>query len=408
LSGAKIVNVADSASLPNGDSIGFSFIATVETGTVNFTPSFDIGASINPPTSLSGIVSDLTNPAGVISNAHAIASGTLDANFVVSATLQFSSTITGDDLAQFIAQKKTASTTTVLADYPISLPSISIGPLNAPATAHFKATLDCNFVLGGEVQVEAGAQASATVSAGATYDGTNVTPVFSHTQTLNLNGPNWIVGGDVGIACTVTPVVTLQLWDLASGNVTAQAYGMAQARAQCTSGSLNGQLQGEALAGARATADAKLDIFGLVNWEKECTLFDVQFPVPPATVTQTFTLPGGTNASCTDQPDPAIQLPTLITTPPGNCFGGSSTTDGGTDGDAYDTCSHDVCTQSPLVLGPTCTQDGAGGACIQWICANDPTCCDQTNPAGWDISCTSHVGDPNAGACASLAVCGAD
>jgi hypothetical protein len=414
MTGVKIVNVADSASLPNGHSIGFTFVATVQTGTVNFTPSFDIGASVNPPTSLSGLVGAVTNPAGLISSAHAIAKGTLDADFVVSAALQFNDTITGDDLAQFIAQQlnqKPVGTSTVLADYDISLPTVSIGPFNAPATAHFNATLNCQFVLGGDIKVEAGAQASATISAGAQYDGTNVTPVFTHTENLTVNGPTWDLGGDVGIQCTVSPVVTLKLWDLAAGNINAQAYALANARADCQTGTLNGEVDGEALAGARATADAKLDIFGIVNWEKSCTLFDVQ--TPKAAFNANFTLPTipqSTASTCTDQNGTGpVTLPTPIATPADNCFGGTtSTSDAGSDAEAFTTCDHNACTIGDG-LAPTCTDDGAGGACIAWICANTSDfCCDPTNPSGWDISCISYVGDPNSGPCASLPACTAD
>ena len=157
---------------------------------------------------------------------------------------------------------------------------------------------------------------------------------------------------------------------------------------------LTGDVEGSAQAGASAHAKAKLDIFGLYKWEKECTLFDVQ--TPEATFTGSFPL--GKGATCTDSPAPPAPSPVLAPSP--SCFGDEATPgddagvpdsglpDGGSEdgGTSSVLCSHDVCTNGePLTTG--CDKDSQGGACIKAICKEDPYCCE----TAWSASCIDKV-----------------
>jgi hypothetical protein len=390
-SGKKLFDETLTANV-NGKSVGFQAAATLTKGTLQFTPTFDVGAKIKPALTL-----DIKK---LISEAHAVATGSLDATAEINASLKLVNPggLTGDDIAKLIANKIAKSATNVLVDKDIPLPSLKLGPISAPAHAHFTAAVTCDFKWGGETSVVVGAKGNVTVTAGAKWDGSEVKPVWDHSESLNLTGPTWTITDDVLLKCEVKPQFSLQLWDVASGEVTASAYASLSAQAVCNSSTLTGDVSGQAFAGANATAKASLDVFGLYKWQKECVLFDVHTPVASAT----GSIPLGKGATCTPQTPPTI--PTPVTAPGAACFGGASTGgDAGTDdGGSSDAgtlpdgaavqCSHDVCTRGDI-LTTGCDKDSQGGACIKAICEKDDYCCTY----GWTASCVQHVIDGDFG-----------
>lgn len=384
-SGKKLLDETLTADIA-GKAVGFKAAVTLTKGTLQFTPTFDVGAKIKPALTL-----DIKK---LISEAHAIAKGSLDATAEIDASLTLVNPggLTGDDIAKLIANKLTKSASNVLVDKDIKLPSLKLGPISAPAHARFSATVSCDFKWGGETRVVVGAQGNVTVTAGAKWDGSEVKPVWDHSESLKLTGPTWTITDDILLKCEVKPHFELSLWDVASGEVTASAYASLSAQAVCNSSKLTGDVSAQAFAGANASAKAALDVFGLYKWQKECVLFDVHTPVASAT----GSIPLGKGATCTEQPP--ITIPEPVTAPGAACFGGASTGgDAGTDSStlpdgAAVMCSHDVCTRGE-VLTTGCDKDGQGGACIKAICEKDDYCC----VYGWTASCVQHVIDGDFG-----------
>jgi hypothetical protein len=302
-------------------------------------------------------------------------------------------TATGEDVAALIAKKISNKPSTTLADHKIKLPGLKLGFISVPAHAQFRAVLTCDLKWGGETRVVVGAKASATISAGARYDGSKISPVWDHTESIEQIGPNWTINHDLGLRCAIIPELKLNLWDVAAGEVTAEGYAALEAKATCNSATLTGDVSGAAYAGVSARAKAKLDVFGLYKWEKECTLFDMHSP--KATFSGSFPL--GKGATCTESP--ATPEPPSTSTPAPSCFGDTPVAgeDAGTlpdtglpDGGGEDAgevmCDHDVCTSGgPLSIG--CTKDSQGGACIKAICENDEYCC----KFSWTASCIDKV-----------------
>lgn len=392
-SGKTLFSSSGSVDLSTGKTLGYDASVVLSKGTLDFTPTFDVGAKMKPSLSFS--------LKGLISEAHVIATGQLDAVAEVTASFKLTGTATGDDVAALIAKKVFKSSTTTIADHDIKLPGLKLGFISVPAHAHFKADVKCDLTWGGETSVVVGGKASAKISAGAKYDGSTITPVWDHSASLDQTGPTWTITNDMAVKCSIVPQFSLNLWDVASGEVTAEAYAALAANAKCDAAKLTGDVHGEAYAGASAKAHAKLDVFGLYKWEKECTLFDLHSP--KASFDGTFPL--GKGATCTDAP--AAADPPEVTDPPASCFGGtdvggdaggddsgtgddaasdSGSGEGGTGDSGPIMCSHDTCTTGD-VLTTGCTNDGQGGACIKSICDNDPYCCE----TAWSLSCVAHI-----------------
>ena len=411
LSGKTLLHASGSAKVGSASpphTVGYDALLQLKTATLDFTPKVDIGATIVP---------NLSDPLSSLQAMHVVATGTLDADLEVEAKLALTGNPTSADVAQLIAQEIFQSASTTLVDYPVDLGSIALGPINMPASAEFKVTVACDQVRwGGATDVVVGGTVNASVSAGFDYAASSgFAPVYSHSEALAIVGPNWTLDDEVSAHCWIRPELDLSLFDVASGQIWADAWAAMSADAVCDAQQhATGQLQGTAFAGVSATAHAKVDVFGLFKWDKECTLFADE--TPHANLQQTFTLPGGAAASCTT-PAPA-PAPIHLDAPPASCFGdgagsdagggddgglassdgasgqgddGSSSADGALDGsadaaDAPGNCDHDVCTQGDA-LASSCTLDSQGGACIQSICANDPYCC----TFAWTGSCVSHV-----------------
>lgn len=404
-----------SGSLPvnpqSGSTIGYDAAMKVNKGSLTFTPRWDVGAQI-------GRIS--LDPRQLLKEAHAIGTGSLDAQLEVQATLALTGNPTGADLAALIAQGLTGSPNTVLADADMTLASINLGALNAPASAHFRAELTCAVDWGGTVDVVVGANANATLSAGFRYANQQFTPVFEKSGSFAPVGPNYTLGGAVHVLCEVVPRFDLKLFGVATGALWARPYLSLGAEAECNTSTgprLTGKYAGYAFAGVGAAASLDVDLFGLYSYSKECTLFDLN---RGKNVSGTFPLPGGASATCTSVPIPARPEPSAL---PGElCFASAQSTGaqaaclpngspipsgwtcdaakygdctcdcncGAADRDcaagACGTCTHDVCTTG-APLGNMCTDDGQGGACIQAICNADPYCC----TTSWGASCVDKV-----------------
>jgi hypothetical protein len=345
---------------------------------------------------------------------HASATGELDADLELNAAFNLTGNMTGEDLADLIAQQITASPSATLADYNVSLGTISVGILSIPVNAEFKATLACDLSYGGGIGVDVGANATGSITAGFDYQNSTLTPVYANSESFTMIGPNWTADSAVHVRCSVKPEFDLSFFDVASGSVYAEPHVSLDASATCSASQLTGNVSGSAQAGIDAVASANVDIFGLYQWNKTCTLFDVESPT--ASFSGTFALPGGSTTTCTSNPPPANPAQAA---PPAFCFGGGTPTGGGSssgstsssgsssggsssgstvaDGGASSTdsgagnedagnCDHSACTMGDA-LGPTCTDDDQGGACIAAICKNDSFCCQFT----WDGTCTAHV-----------------
>jgi hypothetical protein len=383
----------------------------VNKGSLTFTPRWDVGAQI-------GRLS--FDPRQLIKSAHAIGTGSLDAQLEVQATLALTGNPTGADLAALIAQSITGSPNAVLADADITLASINLGALNAPATAHFRAELTCAVDWGGTLDVVVGANANATLSAGFRYANQQFTPVFEKTGNFSPVGPNYTVGGAVRVLCEIVPRFDLRLFGVATGSLWARPYLSLGAEAECNTASgpaLTGKYAGYLFAGVGAAASLDVDLFGLYSYSKECTLFDLN---RGKNVSGTFRLPGGASATCTSVPIPprpepsalpaelcfarpqntgpqaaclpnGSPLPTAWTCDPAkygdcNCDCNCGAADRDCAAGACGTCTHDVCTTG-APLGNMCTEDGQGGACIRAICDADPYCC----TTAWGASCVDKV-----------------
>ena len=405
-SGTNLFSSTNSVTLHSGDTVGYTASVTIKTGTLTFTPSWDIAADIEP---------NLSDPLSSVQSFHASATGELDADLELTAAFNLTGNMTGEDLADLIAQQITASPSSTLADYNVSLGTISVGILSIPVNAEFKATLACDLSYGGGIGVDVGANATGSITAGFDYQNSTLTPVYANSESFTMIGPNWTADSAVHVRCSVKPEFDLSFFDVASGSVYAEPHVSLDASATCSASQLTGNVSGSAQAGIDAVASANVDIFGLYQWNKTCTLFDVESPT--ASFSGTFPLPGGSTTTCASNPPPANPAEAA---PPPYCFGGGTPTGGGSssgstssssgsssggsssgstvaDGGTSSTdsgagnedagnCDHSACTTGDA-LGPTCTDDNQGGACIAAICKNDSFCCQFT----WDGTCTAHV-----------------
>ena len=445
-SNTKLLDVTDNLTLSTTpeQTIGFHAFATVTTGTLDFTPTFDIGGHFDASSVINGILGDGTSLGDAITF-HANATGTLDADVELDLGVQLMTTLDNASFTQLVAQKIFQSKSATLADYPFDLGSLSLGPIGLPVSADFKAVLTCDFAFGGGAEVKVGAKASGSVTVGVTYQNSQLTPSFDHSQSFTEVGPTWTADGLTKARCTVKPEFTLNLFDKAMADIWAEGVVAVGADLTCDSGGsagsggsssggsggsspdLTGTLSGNAYAGLSAGLDVHADIFGIVKFDKECVLFSVQSD--DNKFSESFPLPSGPNASCTPgtsglDPEPAAD--------PTSCFTGSGdpgdvkngTQDGGVidgcvpvndaggagvsppDGWTCDAgkfgdcmcdcgcgapdidcddgtcsgCAHDECTVGDP-LGNSCDD------CTSKVCAADPYCCDQY----WGISCFDDV-----------------
>jgi hypothetical protein len=361
-SGTKLFDSTGNVTV-NNQSIGYHAFANVETGTVSFSPSYDVGADI-------GFLQ--------INSFHATATGQLDATLLIDAGVQLTTTLDNATFTQLVAQKIFGSPTATIADYNVSLGSLHVGPFNLPSSAHFTATLACDFAWGGGVEVKVGGTASASITAGIQYQNGTISPVFDKSGDISQTGPDWTLDGATRAYCSIQPKLELHFFGVAMAQIAADAYAGLGGSVVCGGkdgqGDSLGLMHGDAEAGVSATVLAKVDLFGLYKWQKQCTLFDLGAEWQKD---DTFVLPGGTNATCSMNED--YSLPPKPPVNPGACFGDTSTGDGGTNL-ITGTCTHDVCTAGEK-LGQQCD------TCTYKVCEQDPYCCDTY----WGLSCFADV-----------------
>jgi hypothetical protein len=257
-----------------------------------------------------------------------------------------------------------------------------------PSSAHFTATLACDFAWGGGVEVKVGGTAKASIMAGIKYENGTLSPVFNKTGDLSQAGPDWTVDGATRAYCTIQPKLSLSFFGVAMTQITATGYAGLGGSVVCGGQDANQNqlalMHGDAEAGVSASILAKVDLFGLYKWQKECTLFDYDVAWQKD---DTFVLPGGSQATCSMSNDD-YSLPPKPPVNPSACFS-DAPTDGGIDGGTDDgasiiqgACTHDVCTAGDK-LGQQCD------ACTMKVCAKDPYCCDTY----WGLSCFQDVQD---------------
>jgi hypothetical protein len=398
-------------------SVSFHASAKTSKGQISFTPTWDIGADI-------GFFK--------VTEFHATATGDLKAEVEIDAQLDTSTTLDSDAVTKLIAKAITDKADTTLFEYPINLGKAHLGPLSIPISAKFKTTIACDFAYGGKAEVLIGANGNVKVTAGLKYENGTISPVFDHSEGFNVTGPNWTLGAAIKLRCDVRPTFDLQFYDKASAGISADAYASLYGSAQCdASKNLTGQVSGEAFAGANASVYAKADIFGLIKFDKSCTLFDIESP--HAKGSASFPLPGGATGTCTTgdvappstrtEPNPAACFgsDTVGTSGGGDTSSGSGAGSGGTSGSGGGTCGKHAVAPSTWTCAPEkygdCTCDCGCGVqdddclagqcsscdhdectvgnalgrdcsdCVKTICDNDPYCCEQE----WGASCLLSV-----------------
>lgn len=379
----KTLNVT----VASGKTVGAEVFLKVNKGTLDFTPKWDVGADA----SLLGGVKSL----------HATATGDLAADLEVDAGVKLQTNLDNDTFTQLVAQKLLQASDATIADYTVNLGSMHVGPLPLPVNAHFTAKLSCELEWSGGAEVVVGGTANGSITAGLKYENGAISPVFDKSVSFAQIGPNWTLDGVTRVSCSIHPEFELHLFDVAMAQVWADGYVDLGGDLACAgkdgAGNLQGQFNGLADVGASAGVHAKVDVFGLYKWEKECTLFDVNASTMGST---TFVLPGGGASTATCNPTNVYDLSPKTPANPASCWGsdssggddagvppvdtdGGSASDGGADGgdgSIPGTCTHDVCTAGDA-LGQDCN------SCTQAVCAADPYCCDTF----WGPSCFADV-----------------
>ena len=114
-SGKTLLSDKGSVEVAVGRTLGYEATVLLTTGTLDFTPTFDVGAKIEP----SGF-----SLKGAIKEAHVVATGRLDAVAEIDASFKLTGAATGADVAALIAKKVFGKPTTTIADHKIKLPGL--------------------------------------------------------------------------------------------------------------------------------------------------------------------------------------------------------------------------------------------------------------------------------------------
>lgn len=375
-SGTQLFDVKDTATASDGTTVPYEVYASIDTGTLGFSPSYDFDADV-------GFLK--------LNSFKVNATGKLDATLMATAGVKFDSTVSAAEQAKIAGKQLTKTYSKTIANYNVSLGSLGIGSISLPASAQFTATLNCSFDFTAPIEAKIGGVASAQITAGLSYANGSLTPSFSKDATLTPSAPTFTKQGMMRGTCTVNPQFTLKFFGAATAQLTANAYAGIGASETCggkdASGNAQALIHGDAEAGVSAKVLAQVDLFGLYKWKKECTLFDVSgtaqydttFPYPAGTtctVAGPFPLPPAQPAdlsSCFSGSDDGSGTP-----PTGVDAGGADAGDSGTL--IPGTCTHDVCTAGEK-LGQACDD------CTMKVCAVDSYCCDTY----WGLSCFDTV-----------------
>jgi len=383
-SGKQLFEVKDVAKAEDGTDVPYIVYAGVETGTLGFTPKYDVDADV-------GFLK--------LKSFKVNATGELAAELVLAAGVKFDPSLDPAVAAKIAGRPLTKSYSTTLADYDVNLGSLKAGFISLPASAHYTTTLNCDFSFTAPVEAKVGGSAKGSITVGLAYADGKLTPSFDKSASLEAKDPEYTKEGMMRAYCTVSPRLELKFFGVATAELTANAYAGVGASQTCggkdTAGVTQALVHGDAQAGASAKVLAKVDLFGL-KWKKECTLFDVNVSKQ---FDKTYPYPGGPTATCTVAgPFP---LPPPVPANPSACFGGADVSGPGAGngtgngngngngqadagGDAGGlipgTCTHDVCTAGEK-LGQACDE------CTMKVCASDPYCCDTF----WGLSCFDSV-----------------
>ena len=379
-SGKNLFEIKDTAKGADGSDVPYIVYAAVETGTLGFTPTYDFDADV-------GFLK--------LKSFKVNATGKLEAKLVLAAGVKFDPSLDPAKAAALAGKPLTKSFSTTLADYDVNLGSIGLGGISLPASAHYTTTLNCDFSFTAPVEAKVGGTASGSITVGLAYADGKLTPSFDKSAELTPTPPVYTKEGMLRAYCTVSPTLALKFFGVATAELTANAYAGMGASQTCGGKDASGTkalVHGDVEAGVSAKVLAKVDLFGLYKWKKECTLFDLNASKPYDT---TYPYPGGAAATCTIAgPFP---LPPPVPANPQSCFGENdkgttapptpndpvSPVDAG--GDASGplipgTCTHDVCTAGEK-LGQACDE------CTMKVCAADSYCCDTF----WGLSCFDSV-----------------
>lgn len=381
-SGKNLFEVKDTAKAADGTDVPYIVYAGIDTGTLGFSPSYTFDADVKFLKLKSFKVS---------------ATGKLEAKLVLAAGVKFDPALDPKIAAKLAGKPLTKSFSKTLADYDVSLGSIGLGGVSLPASAHYSATLNCDFSFTAPVEAKVGGSASGSITAGLAYADGSLTPSFDKSAEFTPIPPVFTKQGMMRAYCTVSPTFQLKFFGAATAELTANAYAGMGASQTCggkdAAGTTQALVSGDVEAGMSAKVLAKVDLFGLYKWKKECTLFDLN---GLARYDATYPYPGGATATCTVAgPFP---LPPPVPANPSACFGGTdpgtggapinpndplAALDGGADASVPlipGTCTHDVCTAGEK-LGQACDD------CTMKVCAADSYCCDTF----WGLSCFDSV-----------------
>jgi hypothetical protein len=303
------------------------------------------------------------------------ATGTFDAAARLTASMKLDPSVTPQVRAELAGKTLKKTFTTSLTDRKVPLGSVNAGPVSMPISLKYTALLACDFAFTAPVEMEVGATASATLTAGLVYTaGKGVEPKTDSSAKFQPLPPAVKNDGLLYANCTITPRIQVNMFGLATGELATRASLAIGAEQSCLGKDAQGvtqrKVQGEVEAGISASALAKVDLFGLVKWKKECTLFSETGSVA---YDRTSPTPGGAGAACTAIG--ALPLPPKPVVNLAGCFDSDSSKkpiDG--------TCTHDVCTAGER-LGQQCDE------CTKKLCDLDSYCCDTY----WGPSCFASV-----------------
>lgn len=389
-SGKQLFEITDTATGSDGMPVPYIVYASIETGTLGFSPSYTFDADV-------GFLK--------LKSFKVNATGKLDAKLVLAAGVKFDPSVDAARAAKLAGKPLTKSFSKTLAEYDVSLGSIGLGGISLPASAHYTATINCDFAFTAPVEAKVGGTASGSITAGLSYADGTLTPSFDKSATFTPMAPVYTKEGMARAYCTVSPTFQLKFFGVATAELTANAYAGMGASETCggkdAAGVDQALVHGDVEAGMSAKVLAQVDLFGLYKWKKECTLFDINTLQQYDT---TYPYPGGPTATCTvagpfplPPPVPANPQSCFSETDPGTVTLPSSgtgtgdpngTADAGTGDDGGDsgkplipgTCTHDVCTAGDK-LGQACDD------CTMKVCAADSYCCDTF----WGLSCFDSV-----------------
>jgi hypothetical protein len=360
----KLFDYAGTAKLADGRDVPFNASSAVE-ASLCFAPRFKLKADV-------GFLK--------VRSFEVSATGELQARLFLTVATTLPPSVDDKMRAELAGKPLTKSQSAILVDRDIPLASLGLGGVKLPITAHTSATLACDFTFTAPVEVKTGATATASLTAGLSYADGKLSPIFDKTASFVPTPPTFTKDGLLHAVCTVTPKIELKIFGLATSELTTRARVGLGAQQTCGGKDAQGATQkstsGDVEARLSAAVLAKLDLFGVKKWKKECTLFDVN---ATARYDRTFAVASGGVGAAACTPLGPFPVPAPPAANPAACFGETQES-GAASPIIPGTCTHDVCTAGEK-LGQACD------SCTMQVCAVDPYCCDTY----WGASCFDRV-----------------